>query len=66
MALASYDTKLVINRILRLTFILAVICVICVRNYRNDKIKTFYFAILVPIFAVVKRYLRWILRIQCS
>jgi len=66
MALASYDTKLVINRILRLTFKLVVICVICVRNYRNDKIKTFDFAILVPIFVVVKRYLRWILRIQCS
>jgi len=66
MALAGCDTKRVINRVLRLTFKLLVACVVCVRNYRNGKFETFYFVILVPICVVVKRYLRWVLRIQCS
>jgi len=62
MALVSYKITLAINKIFRLLFRIVryLLCVCAV--YQDDKFKMLYFAILVSIFVVVKRFTRWTLK----
>ena len=64
MAIASYNTTLVFNGELRL--LLNIFVAVRVYNQQNVKCKMSYRIVFVPIFVVVKRFLRWTIRIQCS
>jgi len=64
MAIASYNATLVFKGEFRL--LLNIFVAVRVYNQQNVKCKTPYRIVFVPIFVVVKRFLRWTIRIQCS
>jgi len=55
MAIASYDTTLIINKELRLLLKLCVVCVVRVRIQQKLECKTLYRMVLLSIFVVCEK-----------